>query len=61
VLDKTGTLTEGTFKVVKEDIKEDKEKVYSLIKHAERFSNHPIGKALYEHCKDYNMDINLTL
>ncbi|ACG58250.1 heavy metal translocating P-type ATPase [Hydrogenobaculum sp. Y04AAS1] len=60
VLDKTGTLTEGTFKVVKEDIKEDKEKVCSLIKHAERFSNHPIGKALYEHCKDYNMDINLT-
>jgi Cu2+-exporting ATPase/Cu+-exporting ATPase len=60
VLDKTGTLTEGTFKVVKEDIKDDKEKVCSLIKHAEQFSNHPIGKALYEYCKDYtDIDVNV--
>ncbi|MGC9143437.1 heavy metal translocating P-type ATPase [Hydrogenobaculum sp.] len=59
VLDKTGTLTEGTFKVVKEDIEDDKEKVCSLVKSIERFSNHPIGKALYEHCKDYKDIDNL--
>ncbi|GAB6077514.1 heavy metal translocating P-type ATPase [Hydrogenobaculum acidophilum] len=57
VLDKTGTLTEGTFRVVKEDIEDDKEEVCSLVKSMEKFSNHPIGKALYEHCKDYK-DMN---
>jgi len=61
VLDKTGTLTEGAFKVIKEEIKEDKERVCSLVKHMERFSNHPIGKALYEHCKHFDdIDENLT-
>jgi len=49
VIDKTGTLTQGAFKVVK---KQTDENVCSMVKHAEQFSNHPIGKALYEHCKD---------
>ena len=59
VLDKTGTLTEGTFKVIEEYIEDDKDKVCSLVKSMERFSNHPIGKALYEHCKDYKDMDNL--
>ena len=45
--DKTGTLTEGSFKI-KEVHSEDKEKVLSIAAALEKNSNHPIGKAFSE-------------
>ncbi len=57
VLDKTGTLTEGTFKVVKEEIFDEMAK--PILKQAERLSNHPIAKALYEYVKD-EKDIDMS-
>ncbi len=57
VLDKTGTLTKGSFEVVKiEPIDIEKEELLKLVAHAESFSNHPISvsiqKAYKEICEE---------
>ncbi|MBQ9140710.1 MAG: cadmium-translocating P-type ATPase [Lachnospiraceae bacterium] len=50
VLDKTGTLTKGTFEVIKVQTMSDKtqEEVLKLAAYAECYSNHPISKSLVE-------------
>ncbi len=50
VLDKTGTLTKGTFEVIKVQTMSDKtqEEVLKLVAYAECYSNHPISKSLVE-------------
>lgn len=44
-MDKTGTLTEGEFRVVKVHAQADEEELLSLVSAVERASSHPIAKA----------------
>ena len=55
VMDKTGTLTKGTFTVRKvhgnnDDSEEAKEKLLQMASAAERFSSHPIAQAILAAC-----------
>lgn len=52
VTDKTGTLTEGEFQIVKV-VSKNKEEMLKYLKASEALSTHPIGKAI---CKDYEID-----
>lgn len=60
VIDKTGTITEGKFSVVKEEMFEDKNYICSIVKTAEKISNHPIAKALYNNCSSYEEQEDLA-
>ncbi len=53
VFDKTGTLTKGKFKVVDTNIKDTE--TLRLIVSAEKLSNHPLSKAIVEHCKKHGI------
>ena len=51
IMDKTGTITKGTFKVVEINVKNDKiskEKLLEYVADVESFSNHPIAKSVVE-------------
>ena len=51
IMDKTGTITKGTFKVVEINVKNDKiskEKVLEYVADVESCSNHPIAKSVLE-------------
>ncbi|XOQ18423.1 MAG: Cd2+/Zn2+-exporting ATPase [Sporanaerobacter sp.] len=50
VMDKTGTITKGVFKVTEVNAKEGftEDEVIYLAAHGEAFSNHPIGKSIIE-------------
>ena len=50
VFDKTGTLTKGSFKVCGERCFSDVEELYSVALSLEERSNHPVAKAVAEHC-----------
>nr|WP_316801380.1 heavy metal translocating P-type ATPase [Pedobacter frigidisoli] len=49
VMDKTGTLTKGVFKVQKVESKIDEKEFLDLVVGLEAKSNHPIAKAIVEH------------
>ncbi|GMQ58312.1 heavy metal translocating P-type ATPase [Vallitalea sediminicola] len=58
VLDKTGTLTKGVFKVtevINANDTADKEKVIEIAAHVEHFSNHPIAVSIIN---EYNKDVD---
>ena len=51
IMDKTGTITKGTFKVVEINVKNNKiskEKLLEYVADVESFSNHPIAKSVVE-------------
>ena len=51
IMDKTGPITKGTFKVVEINVKNDKiskEKLLEYVADVESFSNHPIAKSVVE-------------
>ena len=51
IMDKTGTITKGTFKVVEINVKNDKiskEKLLEYVADVDSFSNHPIAKSVVE-------------
>lgn len=52
VMDKTGTLTEGTFKVrdVKPVAESDRQYMMEYVAALENYSNHPIAKAIVNYC-----------
>nr|WP_293305339.1 heavy metal translocating P-type ATPase [Pedobacter sp. UBA5917] len=52
VMDKTGTLTKGVFKVQKVESSIDEEEFLSLLTAVEAKSTHPIAKAIVEHAGD---------
>lgn len=58
ILDKTGTLTEGRPGVVLVHPAEDEERILRLAASAESMSEHPIGRAIVDHCrsKGYRFD-----
>lgn len=61
VMDKTGTLTKGVFKVqqvVSNDT--DKDELVRLAAALERNSTHPVGKAITEYAGDLYKDVNTT-
>ncbi len=51
ILDKTGTLTEGKYKVTKAQL--DKEEHINLAYSLSKVSNHPYAKAIKEYCKGF--------
>ena len=53
VTDKTGTLTEGEFKVTKVSAVKDEKELLEALYAAEYLSTHPIGRAI---CKDVDVD-----
>ena len=53
VTDKTGTLTEGEFKVTKINAVKDEKELLEALYAAEYLSTHPIGRAI---CKDVDVD-----
>lgn len=53
VMDKTGTITEGKPKVVKEWWQEDDPELKSILLGIENSSEHPIADAIARHLKDY--------
>ena len=59
VMDKTGTMTEGVFKVQKVNIKPefDKDMMLNLVNVIENVSTHPVATAIHEHLgePDHNM------
>ena len=59
VMDKTGTMTEGVFKVQKVNIKPefDKDMILNLVNVIENVSTHPVATAIHEHLgePDHNM------
>lgn len=56
VMDKTGTLTKGVFKVIKIEEKDiSKEKLLEIAALGESFSNHPIAKSILN---EYNKEID---
>lgn len=63
VMDKTGTLTKGNFKIKEispiEGISE--EKLLSLIASVEAYSMHPIAKAIVDRAKENNLDITIKV
>ncbi len=56
VLDKTGTLTGGTPKVIDADIEADREAV-RIAATAERFSEHPLAKAIVTQAAAWNLPV----
>ena len=62
VMDKTGTLTQGTFDVSAVHAENfDEEKLIHLAAHAERFSTHPIGISLREAYENENDDCDVEI
>lgn len=60
VLDKTGTLTDGEFKVMDLQIFSDRyndSEIYSLLAGIESGSSHPIAQAIVKHVKDKGINI----
>ncbi len=60
VLDKTGTLTDGEFKVMDLQILSDRyndSEIYSLLAGIESGSSHPIAQAIVKHVKDKGINI----
>lgn len=60
VLDKTGTLTDGEFKVMDLQILSDRyndSKIYSLLAGIESGSSHPIAQAIVKHVKDKGINM----
>jgi Zn2+/Cd2+-exporting ATPase len=58
VLDKTGTLTKGVFKVtevINANDTADKERIIEIAAHVEHFSNHPIAVSIIN---EYNKDVD---
>lgn len=49
IFDKTGTITTGTFKVLKIDVLDDvysRDEIIEILRHGESLSNHPIAKSI---------------
>ena len=61
VMDKTGTMTEGVFKVQDVTIKEgfDKDEILQLVNVVESKSTHPVATAVHEFVGEINNSINL--
>lgn len=61
VMDKTGTMTEGVFKVQDVTIKEgfDKDEILQLVNVVESKSTHPVATAVHEFVGELNNSINL--
>lgn len=59
IMDKTGTLTEGSFKVINVSAKScTEEELLSIVKKMEEHSNHPIAQSIRDYYKDeVNLDI----
>lgn len=56
VMDKTGTLTQGVFKVQKVvAVSTDRERMLGYACALERYSTHPVAKAVVEYCADLNL------
>ncbi|MFW2331365.1 MAG: heavy metal translocating P-type ATPase [Nitrospinota bacterium] len=59
-IDKTGTITSGAFKLVKTipiEASESEESILALAGSVEQFSEHPIGRAIVDRCKDLQLRI----
>ncbi len=61
LMDKTGTMTEGVFKVQDVTIKEgfDKDEILQLVNVVESKSTHPVATAVHEFVGEINNSINL--
>lgn len=62
VMDKTGTLTKGVFKVQEVTIKEtfDRNKILQLVNALESKSTHPVATAIHEYAGAVDSSINIT-
>ncbi len=61
VMDKTGTLTKGVFKVQEVNaVKHSKEEFVSMVAAVESQSNHPIAKAIVEYVGDKIKNVSVT-
>ena len=56
VFDKTGTITEGVFKVTNIDFEYSENDILLKAATAESMSNHPIAVSIMEYCKDKNIE-----
>lgn len=56
VFDKTGTITEGVFKVTNIDFEYDENDILLKAATAESMSNHPIAVSIMEYCKNKNIE-----
>lgn len=61
VMDKTGTMTEGVFKVQEVDIKSefDKNEILKMVNVVESKSTHPVATAIHEYVGDLDTSINV--
>lgn len=62
VMDKTGTMTEGVFKVQEVDIKEEfnKDHILQIVNTLESKSTHPVATAIHQYVGDINNQIALS-
>lgn len=56
VFDKTGTITEGVFKVTNIDFEDNEKDILLKAATAESMSNHPIALSILEYCKNKNIE-----
>lgn len=61
VMDKTGTMTEGVFKVQEVDIKSefDKNEILKMVNVVESKSTHPVATAIHEYVGDLDTSVNV--